>query len=159
VAEHLLSAAGPGRWLATHYHELNELAHSCSPTWPIPVVIVEETGDRRGFLHRFAPRPGPAAVMASKAAPALAGVAAPVVRRARQVARPAIEGQQPCGRRACRARLKPQMSRRFEPLKAGTIQIQPGSPQAGHWTAAAAGPAGRPAALSRIWLRGRFSAR
>jgi DNA mismatch repair protein MutS len=82
VAEHLAEGIRARAVFATHYHELNELA-SLLPTVANFQVLVEETGDRLVFLHQV--RPGGASRSYGIEAARLAGVPAPVVRRARQV--------------------------------------------------------------------------
>ena len=82
VAEHLAEGLRARAVFATHYHELNELA-SLLPNVANFQVIVEETGDRLVFLHQV--RPGGASRSYGIEAARLAGVPAPVVRRARQV--------------------------------------------------------------------------
>jgi DNA mismatch repair protein MutS len=82
VAEHLAEGLRAQAVFATHYHELNELA-SLLPNVANFQVLVEETGDRLQFLHEV--RPGGASRSYGIEAARLAGVPAPVVRRARQV--------------------------------------------------------------------------
>jgi len=82
VAEHLAEQLRARAVFATHYHELNELA-VLLPNVANFQVLVEETGDRLLFLHQV--RPGGASRSYGIEAARLAGVPAPVVRRARQV--------------------------------------------------------------------------
>ena len=82
VAEHLAEGLRARAVFATHYHELNELA-SLLPNVANFQVLVEETGERLLFLHQV--RPGGASRSYGIEAARLAGVPAPVVRRARQV--------------------------------------------------------------------------
>ena len=82
VAEHLAEGLRARAVFATHYHELNELA-GLLPNVANFQVMVEETGDRLLFLHQV--RPGGASRSYGIEAARLAGVPAPVVRRARQV--------------------------------------------------------------------------
>ncbi|WP_259731395.1 MULTISPECIES: DNA mismatch repair protein MutS [Synechococcales] len=82
VAEHLAEGLRARAVFATHYHELNELAELL-PNVANFQVMVEETGDRLLFLHQV--RPGGASRSYGIEAARLAGVPAPVVRRARQV--------------------------------------------------------------------------
>jgi DNA mismatch repair protein MutS len=82
VAEHLAEQLRARAVFATHYHELNELA-VLLPNVANFQVLVEETGERLLFLHQV--RPGGASRSYGIEAARLAGVPAPVVRRARQV--------------------------------------------------------------------------
>jgi DNA mismatch repair protein MutS len=87
VAEHLATPVGRGgigarSIFATHYHELNELA-ALLPNVANAQVLVEETGDSLRFLHRVVA--GGASRSYGIEAARLAGVPAPVLRRARQV--------------------------------------------------------------------------
>ena len=82
VAEDLATRLGSRTIFATHYHELNHLAHRLSNVANHQVIVVEEN-DRLVFLHQV--RPGGANRSYGIEAARLAGMPKSVVLRARQV--------------------------------------------------------------------------
>ena len=82
VAEDLATRLGSRTIFATHYHELNHLAHRLSNVVNHQVVVVEEN-DQLVFLHQV--RPGGADRSYGIEAARLAGMPNSVVLRARQV--------------------------------------------------------------------------
>ena len=82
VSEHLAGDLQARTVFATHYHELNNLAQERGNVANFQ-VLVEETGDDLVFLHQVSA--GGASRSYGIEAARLAGVPAPVVRRARQL--------------------------------------------------------------------------
>ena len=82
VAEDLATRMGSRTIFATHYHELNQLAHRLGNVANQQVIVVEEN-DRLVFLHQV--RPGGADRSYGIEVARLAGMPQSVVARARQV--------------------------------------------------------------------------
>ncbi|HET7552615.1 MAG TPA: DNA mismatch repair protein MutS [Gemmatimonadaceae bacterium] len=95
VSEHLHDAVGCKTVFATHYHELTQLADELVAVRNYNVAV-REVGDEVLFLHKL--QPGGADRSYGIEVGRLAGLPAPVLRRARQVLR-LLEGGHLVGRR------------------------------------------------------------
>ena len=82
VAEHLATEITANCIFATHYHELNALADTCTNVQNFQVAVLEKENELE-FLHKVVP--GGASRSYGIEAARLAGVPAAVVERARQV--------------------------------------------------------------------------
>jgi DNA mismatch repair protein MutS len=82
VAEHLAIQIAANCIFATHYHELNALADTCTNVHNFQVAVLEKENELE-FLHKVVP--GGASRSYGIEAARLAGVPAAVVERARQV--------------------------------------------------------------------------